>query len=146
MIERKSKYGLVFRSDWKYELEAFRRFWRYSSKFKIATCLVFPTFVIMVLLLIQHYLQRHEYFLALFWAAYLTLFPSGYMLAMLRPKTYETSLRGLAINCHLYRWKNYKGYFTDDKLLYLVSEFGAITALPKEFEEVVAEFVQKIEP
>ena len=66
------------------------------------------------------------------------------LIIRLKPKTYKTSLRGLIINGQLHRWKNYKGYFVDDEILYLINWTGGIIALPRRFEDVVREFVPKL--
>jgi len=64
------------------------------------------------------------------------------------PKTYKTHLRGLFINGHLYKWRNFSSYFTDDRFLYLLGKFGGWeivkVVLPREFEQIVGEFVRKI--
>lgn len=144
MDKEKHRYRVIFRSNWKFELEALRRSWKYSSKkVKIFVYASFPLLAILAVLLVLHNIQRHDYILAIFWILY-PFVPILHLIARLKPKTYETSLRGLIIDGQLHRWKNYKGYFADGEMLYLINWTGGVIVLPQRFEDVIKEFVPKL--
>ena len=138
------RYEIAFRSDWRFEVEAFMRSWKYlSKKIKIFIYASFPVMVILAAMLVIHNIQRHDYNLAALWMLY-PLFPALLLIARLKPKTYKTSLRELIIDGQLHLWKNYKRYFVEDEMLYLVNWTGGIVVLPQKFEDVIKEFVPEI--
>ncbi len=137
-------YEVAFRSDWRFEARAFIRSWKYSPrKIKI---LVYSSLSVMVVLdavLVIHNVQRHDFLMATLWTLNLPL-PVLYLIGRLKSKTYRASLRGLTVDNQLHRWKNYRGYFADGEMLYLVNRTGGIVALPRRFEDAVKEFVPEL--
>ena len=137
-------YEVAFRSDWRFEARAFIRSWKYSPrKIKILVYASLPLVMVLVAVLVIHNVQRHDFLMAALWTLNLLL-PILYLIGRLKPKTYKTSLRGLIIDGQLHRWKNYRGYFADGEMLYLVNRAGGIVALPRRFEDAVKDFVPKL--
>ena len=138
-------YEIAFRSDWRFEARAFIRSWKYSPrKIKTLVYTLFPLMVVLAAVLVIHNVQKHYYLLAVFWILYPFLLTALLLIGRLKPKTYKTSLRGLIIDGQLHRWKNYRGYFADGEMLYLVNWAGGIVALPRRFEDAVKDFVPKL--
>jgi len=140
---------MEFKSDWKFQVEVLKRILKYHRLLKYIILAE-----VAILYPICFYLAYHNYlkygpFYGIFWIIYpffITMVP---IIPHLTPKTYKTHLRGIFINGHLWRWKNFSSYFTDGKYLYLLRRFrkreSIALVLPKEFEDVVKEFVKKRE-
>ncbi len=144
-LVRKSKYVMLFESDWKFELESLVKSLKYFRKLKIVYYALVPGWFLALGFAVYVYLFcLHDRILAVFWVLYLIFFPLANLAASLKPKTYETSMRGLTIDGHLYRWKNFRGYMVKDDRVYLIRSGIAVMGLPKEFEEVIRDFVPKI--
>ena len=141
-LVRKSKYRIVFRSDWKYEFESFRKSLR-IKRLRILYCILGLLFTFAVAVVIYVYVYSlHNYYLAIFWFLYsIVLALLNFIIIPLKPKTYETSLRGLKIDENLYLWKNFRGYVTSDDRIYLFRSSISVVCLPRDFEEIVKEFV-----
>ena len=140
------RYEIVFKSDLNFQIEAFRRVLRYHRVLRLI--LIVGILILYPLCLFTAYQNYLKFGLlnGIFWVIYLFIITLVPIVPNITPKTYKTHLKGLFINGHIYRWKNFSSYFTDDRFLYLLSRFGRWEVirfvLPKEFERVVREFVR----
>ena len=97
-IVRKSKYGLIFKSDWKYEFESIKKSLK-IRRLKILYGILILVFIFALATVIYIYaLSLHEKSLTVFWILYFVALFLLYFILQLKPKTYETSLRGLKID------------------------------------------------
>ena len=133
---------MVFKSDLNFQIEAFKRCLKYHRVLRlllIVELLFFYSSCIFIAY--QNYLKFGVLY-GIYWVIIVPIVPH------ITPKTYKTHLRGLFINGHLYKWRNFSSYFTDDRFLYLLGKFGrweiVKVVLPREFEQVVGEFVRRI--
>ena len=141
------RYEMTFKSDLSFEIEAFKRTLKYHKVLRLIFILLVIVFYPFCLFVAYQNYLKFGLFYGIYWAVYPFIITIVPVLPQITPKTYKTHLRGLFINGHLHRWKNFSSYFIDDRFLYLLSRFGRWEivrfVLPKKFERVVREFVRK---
>ena len=141
------RYEMVFKSNLNFQIEAFKRILRYHRVLRLILIVEILLFYPLCLLVAYKYYLKFGLLYGIYWAIYPFIIVIVLIIPHITPKTYKTHLKGLFVNGHIYKWKNFSSYFTDDRFLYLLSRFGrweiVRVVLPKEFEEVVREFVRK---
>ncbi len=139
-------YVKEFRSDLRFQMEALKRVLRYHRR---GTIILLS---LCILDLLASIYVAHGYYskyglISLYWVINPIVVISIPLIAQLTPKKYKTHLKGIFINGHIYRWKNFYSYFVDDRFLYLTKRIGRweviSLVLPRDFEDVVKEFVKK---
>ncbi len=138
-------YVKEFRADRRFQMEALKRLLRYQTYLR--TLLIVEVSILFPLYFYTAYINFQKYqIIGILWIVYPFIILLVPLIPHLTPKTYRTHLKGIYINGNLYRWKNFSSYFTDDSFLYLRWKVGrwevVCLVLPKEFEDVVKEFVR----
>ncbi len=142
-------YVKEFRSDLGFQMEALKRVLRYHRRGTIILLSLYIPFMLASVLVARGYYSKYG-LISLYWVIYPVIVIAIPLIPQLTPKTYKTHLKGIFINGHIHRWKNFHSYFVDDSFLYLTKRIGrwevVCLALPKDFEDVVKEFVKKNYP
>ncbi len=131
-----------FKADAKFNAYAYWRYYtKYGKKALILLLVLWISLQTISITLAKHYWKECIY-LAIFWLVYpvIVLLPS--IIAILEPKTYRITYRGLYINNAFHSWKNFHSYFSDEKYIYIVKKLGKFKVisviLPKCFSEEIS--------
>ena len=139
---------MVFKSDLNFQIEAFKRCLKYHRVLRLLLIVELLFFYPSCLFIAYQNYLKFGVLYGIYWVIYPFIITIVPIVPHITPKTYKTHLRGLFINGHLYKWRNFSSYFTDDRFLYLLGKFGrweiVKVVLPREFEQIVGEFVRRV--
>jgi len=130
-----------YKSDWSSEFGALKKTLRYYEFLGSLLCIVIfvAIFVYMYGIFRVYEMTKDVEVLII-----LLAFPTIPILLRFRPKIYSVTEKGVVIDGDVHEWENFEGYLIDERKVYLKPYFGMMLALPKEFEPVVSEHLERL--
>ena len=131
-----------YKSDWSSEFEALKKTLLYYKCLGLLLCIV-----ILVIIFVYMYEIFHIYEITkdIELTMILLTFPIIPIFLRFRPKIYSVTERGVVIDGDVHGWENFEGYLVDECNVYLKPYFGTMIALPKAFEPIVSEHLERLD-